>query len=1336
MRRQEPRLGAMVCFVVLVLLAGVGLMVAVKAAEAQTVAECGAGRFQSRVSANRRRQVKQSLPIDEGRSLRPCGTRDDRRPWYWPAGENGQALQGAGASVAVDAAPEALTWPSDSCALAADVPGAAVASPQSTTIRFQGTVLGAQSLLGATRFVVRVEHQLGLPEPCTSTLEVSMVVVPGCMGYIDPAITVGDRVEVYGLYATTGFGGLGCYVDLCLDGAYIKRLSGACCPCELSTDRDTYHTGDEVELMAKFCGPADPLPSGLTVCAWVPYAQPFSLVEMDGCDGYRYRIACTTNYTDCNRVREYAGWYVRLTGVSIDSYNPQGEPFIGQFDDLVHIAGCFDCDITALCDPAAGSFSISLAALPDITEDITLQFEKLAPGYYGATITATHTGINTVQASATGCDAAEASFQVAGAGEVRDCLEINSPGTYTLVENIANSAAECCIKITSSDVTFDGNEHYITAAEVVGAQRYTYGICAGAAVTLTNVTVKNLSSVRNWNVGILFGNVEDGLIEDNEVYGNKDYGIELVGSRATDVLSNTVDGNFDGIFLMDSDGNRISGNTSQANYSAIGLLRSSGNEVSHNTASGSVLGIDLYQGSMTNTLSHNTVENNQRHGIYVESDCTGNTIEHNRVCGNNRANQNYRDIYDQDATTGSENVCLTAHNYDDAGTSGCAHWCDDWDKDGIPDRDDNCPQAPNPRQEDNDGDGMGDACDPDDDNDGKEDGVDNCPLVANPGQEDVRETAKGEQADGVGDACDNCPEVHNPNQEDEGEVTKGGQADGAGDACDNCLEVYNPDQLDADGDGSGDACDPDADDDGMPNDQDNCPTMQNVDQMDRDHDGVGDVCDNCPGDANARQENSDSDKHGDACDNCPNVDNDKQENNDGDSMGDACDPDDDNDGVADGSDKCPRCCTPIGTTSRRDCPPSWLVLSSGCPFKGYYGYDFANSEGKCFGMAWTAALSYNGDLAIPGVSNKYLWDATQGMSKANGDVKKRQNMTAAEQDIWDMVLDYHGGSRNRNHAILLTGGAAMLGRDMHIQVNKIKSDLDLGYACLVDLGFSSLLKKGTNEYHTVVAYDYRDRTVGQDDITEFAIYDPNQYDECSHAIIEIKNGSFSYTNGGPVYDFLIYVSPTPKTQLEEEGYFQGFAAWANALSAVELHAYDAQGRHTGPDGQGGVERQIPKSDYMRIEETGDQTILVYSQGGEDITFQVLGAEPGKFHMVSMEVTNPSMRTDVYHDLPLTAETVAELHMGMQGERVLWVDGDGDRVFEQQWQPDVTYLDSDGDELPDAWELEYGTQVNVPDAGEDPDGDTLTNYMEYMGGTDPWVSDVGDERLYLPLLVKG
>jgi hypothetical protein len=45
-------------------------------------------------------------------------------------------------------------------------------------------------------------------------------------------------------------------------------------------------------------------------------------------------------------------------------------------------------------------------------------------------------------------------------------------------------------------------------------------------------------------------------------------------------------------------------------------------------------------------------------------------------------------------------------------------------------------------------------------------------------------------------------------------------------------------------------------------------------------------------------------------------------------------------------------------------------------------------------------------------------------------------------------------------------------------------------------------------------------------------------------------------------------------------------------------------------------------------------------------------------------------------------------------------------------------DTDGDGMPDVWEIQFGTNPLVPDADQDPDGDGLTNLEEYLSGTDP------------------
>ena len=257
---------------------------------------------------------------------------------------------------------------------------------------------------------------------------------------------------------------------------------------------------------------------------------------------------------------------------------------------------------------------------------------------------------------------------------------------------------------------------------------------------------------------------------------------------------------------------------------------------------------------------------------------------------------------DQDATGDACDTCTDADG-DDRGRSGpgfiltgCVGSpdCDDTpantndpDADNVCNPADNCPDTYNSGQQDADGDGLGDACDPcedhDDDGWGKS-GTDTagCPF----------------DGDDCNDALDNVDDGDHDNIC----INTGGGTCSGGDTTDcddNCPTQDNPDQADADSDASGDACDTctDADADGWgrdgydtstcangtafdcndvaaenPTDDadgdnvcisspagaevctgglatgcwDNCPSAENVDQADGDHDGVGDACDACP----------------------------------------------------------------------------------------------------------------------------------------------------------------------------------------------------------------------------------------------------------------------------------------------------------------------------------------------------------------------------------------------------------------------------------------------------------------------------------------------------------
>jgi type VI secretion system Hcp family effector len=74
----------------------------------------------------------------------------------------------------------------------------------------------------------------------------------------------------------------------------------------------------------------------------------------------------------------------------------------------------------------------------------------------------------------------------------------------------------------------------------------------------------------------------------------------------------------------------------------------------------------------------------------------------------------------------------------------------------------------------------------------------------------------------------------------------------------------------------------------------------------------------------------------------------------------------------------------------------------------------------------------------------------------------------------------------------------------------------------------------------------------------------------------------------------------------------------------------------------------------------------------------------------------------------------DLSKGVGGQSVTPVgqDTDGDGI------PDVDDPDDDNDGMPDSYEQAFGLNPLLNDANQDLDGDRMTNYEEYVAGTDP------------------
>ena len=263
---------------------------------------------------------------------------------------------------------------------------------------------------------------------------------------------------------------------------------------------------------------------------------------------------------------------------------------------------------------------------------------------------------------------------------------------------------------------------------------------------------------------------------------------------------------------------------------------------------------------------------------------------------------------DSDGVNDAIDQCPNTPGGASVDVNGCAESQKDPDNDRITGMNDNCPNTANGNQTDTDGDGIGDACDPDIDDDGIANGLDNCPYDYNPNQKDSDTDGMGDLCDadndndGFSDAADSFP--FDPTEwldTDRDGIGNNADTDDDNDTYIDTEDAFPLDKkewLDTDGDGIGNNKDKDDDNDGVEDKKDAFP-LDDTENLDTDKDGIG----------NNADEDDDGDGYSDldeiACESDPLKRSSRPEDYDRDLSPDCIDTDDDNDDCLDQEDLFP-----------------------------------------------------------------------------------------------------------------------------------------------------------------------------------------------------------------------------------------------------------------------------------------------------------------------------------------------------------------------------------------------------------------------------------------------